>query len=57
MKNSMLKIAFGLLIAFISFTEIKCVDSGCDYSNYCWKYCNGARPTGRDPEQYGFPGK
>lgn len=53
----MLPILLGLLITFISFTEIECTDSGCYYDNYCWKYCNGGRPTGADVEQYGFPGK
>lgn len=53
----MLPIVFGLLIAFISFTEIECTDSGCYYDNYCWKYCNGARPSGHKNEQYGLPGE
>lgn len=55
----MLTIVFGLLIAFISFTEIECKDlnSGCYYSGDCWKYCNGAQATGEQIEQYGYPGK
>lgn len=38
MKHSILMIAFGLLIIFVSFSEIECLTGmGC-YHTFCWKY-------------------
>lgn len=48
MKNSMLTIAFGLLIVFVSLPEIESkVGSGCYYNNYCWKYCGHPLDIGK----------